>query len=468
MNLRKLSHVAVLLAVACEGKLTVDRGGAAAGSGGSAGTSGLAENAGSPEDPASTGADGGRDALGESDGIGGSGGSGGFVIPPDAGKLGRPCLPGGIVTESEGIAADIETLTRCDSGLACNTEGECVTPPDCQTSDGVCVVRSPVLDGTGYNVIVALAADDSHVYWLENWRHGGTMGPFAGVLSSYSIADRRIMTMATVQADPSQLALTTTHAYLSTMSSESDNGNTQLLRLPLSGGNTELVQQWDYYGIEPSFVAVGSQAFWSDGGTVYSMTSDPEAIPTPLNSVDSEAPPMVLAASDGVDLFYWLFADTSTPLMRTPLANFAPGAVGIEYPLGRGFALHGDGFFALTRAVPRVDLTPGRGIMLSRVPKNGGEYEAVRSLGDGSPRSLQILGDRYFFASDANSQTIDSFGHTTFDVRVSMGSLNDDAPPIRLIEHTMQSFDDVRFVATAHDLFWTDGKTLYQQPLPAR
>jgi len=328
-----------------------------------------------------------------------------------------------------------------------------------------------VPDPAGNNAIVALAADDSHVYWLENLRYQGSGGDgtsqLVGQLLSYSIADHRTTTLALLPNDPAQLALTTSHAYLSMSSSDSDNGHTQLVRVPLSGGSLQAIQQWDFYGAELSFVAVGSQAFWSDGFVVSSMTSAPGASPKLLTPGDNEASPMVLAASDGADLFYWSLGDNRL-LMRTSIGNFAPEAVGIEYPPGRGFALNGDAFFALTRAVPDTNPIFARGLILSRVPKTGGEYEAVRSLGDGSPTSLQIVGDRYFFVSGANSRPIDSFGHTTFDARVSMGSFNDDAPPIRLIEHTIEFLDEVRFVATAHDLFWTDGKTLYQQPLPAR
>ena len=478
IDLRKLSHVAVLVAVACDGKLMVDRGNTSAGSGGGAGragSSGLEESAGLPEVPASAGAIGGKDALGESDGIGGRGGSGGFVIPPDAGKLGRPCLPGGIVTESEGIATDVETLRRCYSGLACNAEGECVAAPDCQTSEGVCVVRPDVSGGARYGYpIVALAADDSRLYWLDygtNEGSGGGGGTYQhdGALLAYSFADRRTATIASGLDGPVQLAITTTHAYLSTYSDWPDD-RSRVLRVPLTGGNAELVQEAPFSGPQDYvFATAGSQAFWSDAVALYSMTEAPDAIPTLLTSPDREAGPVRVAASDGLDVFYWVFAEGRTPLRRTPIGNFAPTDVGVELPVSAGLALHGEGFYTLTRAVPDMNPLQARGIMLSRAAKSGGEFKTIRSLGDGVAWSLQSFSDRYFFETSVTTGQKDSDGFDIIGSRVLMASFDDNAAPIRLLERPLDgAWREVRWVPTAHDLFWTDGKTLYQHPLPVR
>src|SRR6187431_2019051 len=167
MSLRGLSVWALLLAVGCDGKLVVDRGGNS--------VSGASGDSASGASGDSASGDSASGASGDS-ASGASGASGaGTVIAPDAGKIGEPCLPEGLVTEAEGYATEavIKVLARCEPGLSCNAQGKCAAAPDCQQSRGVCVMRRSTFNQVIYDSlhaqtgVFALAASDSHVYWLE-------------------------------------------------------------------------------------------------------------------------------------------------------------------------------------------------------------------------------------------------------------------------------------------------------------
>jgi len=473
MSLRSLGGWALLLAVGCDGRLIVDRGGnSVSGMSGASDVSGVGTDMSDGPIEAVAGMTGGAELAGGD----GGGGSAGTVIPPDAGKVGETCLPEGLVTESEGSAteATIRVLARCDAGLSCNAQGKCAAAPDCLQGHGVCVMRRAVfdqyvfdgLDGIahGHTGVLALAASDSHVYWLE-YGTRDALGTYQhdGTLMSYRIADGTTTSVASGFDGPTSLALTTTHAYIA--SDGILNGHPQAYRAPLTGGSVEQLQQ-DQFSIEEGFpagfTAAGSQAFWSTSTGIYTQSASSNAVPTPFSTEGSVYPLM----SDGTEIFY-TSPSSGFAVIRTPIASPAPQFVATSS--GFGIALHGDDLFELDVLQNGLPW----GTVLSRAPKSGGEFLRVRPLGAGVPLTkidalaLQVVGDRYFFTVEEGVQ--DSGGNYGTQRRVLSASFADDDPPIRLLELPMERGPDDRFrwIGTAVGLFWSDGRAIYAQPLPS-
>lgn len=505
MSMRKLSRWVVLIVVGCNGKLSVsdgdDGGAGTAGAGGRAGTAAaggragsagkppleeLAGMAGVPDIEGGFGGDVGIGAGG-SGASGGSGpiaGSGGTIIAPGPGTVGQNCVPGALLTEADGSPAKavIKTLASCNEGLSCNAQGKCVTTPDCPQSSGSCVLRRAELGGSGGvggtdtgpaaggpndfpsyggdgNLlppttveeigVVALTANESHVDWVE-YGTRNALGTYQhdGKLLSYSIADGTTTTMASGLEGPIGLGLTTTHAYVYV-----DGGrligtptHPQLLRVPLAGGSPTLVQE----GTLPTgFVAVGSQAFWSKGNQIYSMTADSNAVPTVL--AGDNGYPWTLAG-DATDLYYSALGGT---LVRVPVTSAAAISTGLA---AGEVALHDDGIF-------RVEPVDAAGL-LSRAPKTGGEFERVRALGAGYPSALQAVGDRYFLRVFLEG-ILGPDGRYYSETQVLTADFVGSDPPIRLLARRSRgAVIDRLWAGTAGALYWSEGRAIYKQPLP--
>jgi hypothetical protein len=446
VNLRKLSHLAVLVAVGCDGKLVVERDAPA----GDLGTVDIGDNG------------GGGEAT---------------PISPNAGKLGESCLPAGLMTEAEGNSAHatVQTLTRCDAGLSCSAHGACLAAPDCQTNDGVCALRhAAITDNDAHAEVVALAANDSRVYWLEHGTYDRSTGSGTGdvyqhdgALLSYSIIDRKTTVVAEHLDGPIQLALTTTHAYITTYGERTPDDATQLVRVPLTGGSVQLIQRPQSFAgpIPFVFAAWDSQMFWTDGSAVYAMSADADAVPALLFEPDPESNGGISElASDGTNLLCLSPLGPDLRVMRITAAGEAPPVIAISP--GSDLALHDDSMFVLKVAVKRTDTTPSQGMMLLRAPKSGGEFQQVRALGGGIQHvSLRVVGDRYFF--EVGDRVTDRDGVEGPQQRVLTAKFTDFTPPLRLIEwpRTNERF---QWTGTANSVYWTDGKTIYDQPLPAR
>jgi len=468
MGLQKLGCWAVLLAAGCDGRLTVDDGNAAAG------VPGANENAGSSPSGELAGMPGIPDS-----GAGGLSGNPGVAVPSDAGKIGKACIPGDLVIDSRGNAAEAvtKTLSRCDAGLSCNSKGTCVAAPDCQHNEAVCILRQvesveriAKVSPDAHTGIVALAASESRIYWLEF----GTVDPVGnyqhdGALMSYSIATRTTTMVASGLDGPTQLELTTSHAYVVAYGGLPDEG-ARLLRVPLTGGSVELVQQYETGGARfLDFAAAGNRTFWSDGDTVYSMSSEADATPTEFLSVDPDEQTAQQLASDGTDLFYLSRTPTGYEVMRTPVANAAPTATGASgfYDL----ALHDDGVFTFKTVVKGTGTSLPQGVLLARAPKRGGEFETVRPLGDGYPLTLQVVGDRYFF--DVRHLLKDRDGIEGYERRVMTATFADEEPATRLVQwpetqasESLRRLDLFHYAGTAERVYWSDGLAIYQQPIP--
>lgn len=103
------------------------------------------------------------------------------------------------------------------------------------------------------------------------------------------------------------------------------------------------------------------------------------------------------------------------------------------------------------------------GTLLTRAPKSGGEWRAVRALGGGGPvERLQLVGERYFYDQASPLPDVTYTDGSSATRSVVTGLLGSEDPPIRLLElpTTGKSFEQV-WVGTADALFWTDGTKLY-------
>jgi len=311
--------------------------------------------------------------------------------------------------------------------------------------------------------VFALAASDSHVYWLEYGTHDA-LGNYQhdGALLSYRIADGTTTTVASGFDGPTSLALTTTHAYV--VSDGILNGQPQASRALLTGGGVEPLQQDPFSteeGFPAGFTAVGSQAFWSTSTGIYTQTASSNAVQKLLLSTDGHVYPLI---SDGTELFYSDYSASGFAVIRSPIASPAPQFVAASS--GLGFALHGDDLVELDVVLNGSQY----GTILSRAPKSGGEFQQYRPLGTGSPEitidapALQVVGDRYFFIVRVSVQDRDG-NYGGIQRRVLSAGFADNDPPIRLLEVPQESH--FHWVGTAVGLFWSDGRAIYQQPLPS-
>lgn len=517
MRMRQLSLLGVVIAVACNGRLTVPDDPGSAGSAGhnlgvaGHGDLGIAGSTITPEGGNGVGGnligvsghngvagEGPIGAGGSVPGAGGEGpfGTGGLGIAgwigtggwygtaglggsigtagsggAPVGNLGQPCIPGGLVTEAVGTPAQtqIKTLPRCADGLACDASSVCVPTPDCTAETGLCVVRHAVVNGSGgsggsfgtagssstagsFNTggsgsetttigeaggVVALTANESHVYWLEYGTRDGLGNALNdGTLMSYSLADGTTQTLVTGLHGPIGLELTTTHAYVYVDGAPLIGSPTkpQLLRVPLAGGSAVLVQD----GTRRSgFAAAGGQAFWDANTNIYSVLSDSSATPAVFSSNNQR-----VVASDGTTLY----CQADALLVSSPIANAAFTVLDFN---GNDLAPHDDGLYMLE--------ANSAGALLLRAPKSGGLPQRVRALGAGSPRNLKVTSARYFL------EVYPDF----FNEQVLTAGFTGSDPPIRLLQRAARrSLVDQLWVGTANALFWSDSRLIYKQPLP--
>jgi len=528
MNRYGLSLSLLVIAAACNGTLTVTPigdpnaagtgghdsgvaghspgvGGSGAGEGGLTGEAGSAEiggrvgiggstpSAGGSANTGGSGSVGGWGSVGGSGSVGGwvtSGGSGsvgGWVTSggsgpgPNPGLLGAPCIPGGTVVEADGTAAkaQVRTLPRCAPGLSCATDNTCQITPDCPQSGKACVVRHAAFGGNGagggagYDLgygggadsggsgpfssggggpvyhasersgVTAITASESRVYWVEygtrdalgNYQHDGSV-------LEYSPSDGTTSVIASGLEGPTAVEVTTTHAYIYVDGARPlyTPIHAQLLRVPLTGGTPEVVQEG---ALPAAFAAAGSKAFFSSESTqpsqnIYAMASDSGAVPVefvPGSSYRLE--------SDGTNLYY----QSSNGLTRTPVTSAAPVPLGVS---ADNFVLSGDSIFATE------GIAPG-GVMLSRASKSGGEFLRVRPLGSGYPVRLRHAGSRFFVeTSSYNSPS----WHQVLTATLA------DEPAIRLVEPNRGWAGDRLWAATETAVYWSEGRAIYQQPIP--
>ena len=479
----------MVLLIGCSGKLNVGdvgvagagvagAGGAGAGSAGagSAGAGGLTEVMIDPGPGGSAGKNshgfGGDENVGGSDtGIGGSTAGSGPL--PGPGSLGMACIPAITETRAEGTVAKtkVTTASHCDFGLSCGANKRCEVIPDCPKASELCVAHrpllaesdaggasgaggaggasnfggsstgggpatDPVLPGVGVRDMTASA---THLYWVEygtrdslgNYQHDGA-------LRAYSLADGKTTTIADKLPGPRKLAITTDQAYATVDGAGiiGTVGKNQLLRLPLAGG-TPTVAVDDV--VLTALTSSGAAAIWNDHSNWRSATG--AAAPVTLTQADWYA----TGVADDTHLYFF---SASNGIARVPLVG------GAAQPLvspNYTFGLRGDSVYG----VEPVD----GGSVLDKVAKTGGAWQRIRALGDGYVYGLQVVGDRYFFAStDLGNQ----FGLITF----STGLVTNSDPPTRFAAtYQRGQFQPVLFQATATAFFWSDGYAIYKRSL---
>jgi hypothetical protein len=477
----------VVLLVGCNAKLQVDP--AASGGNGGAGAPGAGRGPidvlGGDGNLAGDSGEGGYAADGDHAGGGGhaggeghlcyptacSAGAGGtLVVAPVPGEQGQACIPSGSSVEADGSPAKttVTTLDRCDNGLACDATKHCTAMPTCPQDSGPCVVHGvPLQDpeaggGAGGSAsgvsaagagsigsvptvleevgVMAMAADDTHLYWLEygtrdglgNYQHDGT-------LFSYAFADAKTTTIASTLPGPNGLAITSAHAYVAVDGGPliGNPAQAQVLRLPLTGGPSELVQ--DAVSVQ-SFASFGDQAFWGTATGLYTVLPSAGAV---VSTLHTDFAGQLAADAAGV------YATNYATIFSVP----QPGTTAstLVSP-GYTFAIGGDSVYGIE---PLQDQSGG--LILDVVPKTGGTWARKHALGSGSyTDQLQILGDRYFFSERTGGADSSSNEY------IETGLISSAAGPLRLVDKSaLQRSTKLLWTGTATALFWTDGSAIF-------
>jgi hypothetical protein len=410
-------------------------------------------------------------------GTGGGGGGASLETGPEEGEflpgnVGQQCIPSTTLTEAVGTVgqADVLDLAHCAAGLACGSDGVCGAIPDCPQATGICVVSRPNpnssgtggADGNGGNGgsgnnggmkgsggdgqaismpeggIQGLVADESRVYWVE-YGTRDSLGNYANDGALKASDGKTTTTLSSSLRGPVALGLTSSHVYVY-VDGAPLLGTTlkpQLVRVPLAGGDPELVQD---RAVPLSFASAGERAFWGTAGNIYTMTSDAAAVPSIFQA--GIAYPIGLVADD-TNLFFVDEAG-SGQIQSAPLAGGPPTSL--------GFALYS--FFLRDDSIYGFD--PAEAV-LDRAPKAGGSVERVRALGVyGGPR---LVGDRYFWEGSRES------GDTLFTI-LSASFTSD---PISLVLQASGEpsggSDDSQWAANATAIYWTDGSAIYSRSL---
>ncbi len=257
-------------------------------------------------------------------------------------------------------------------------------------------------------------------------------------------------TLASSLPGPKDLGVTATHAYVYVDGAPLVGSpiRPQLLRVPLSGGVPDLVQDGK---LPRSFAGSAGHAFWSADMAIYSMSADPGATPSVLVGQDYYD----RLVADATHLYY--FSGSATTLWRTPLDGSVPESViSPAYP----YALRGNVIDGVE------DVNNGTGVMLDEMPKGGGTWQRVQPLGAGNVAGkVEIAGERLFF--DSNPPEVGPYMQADFRrINVVTASFGAAARPIRLLESAaQQTYLDHLWVGTATAFYWSDGRTIYQRKL---
>jgi hypothetical protein len=293
--------------------------------------------------------------------------------------------------------------------------------------------------------IVQLAANDTHLYWVEygtrddlgNYQHDGA-------LRDYDIASAKATTLAGNLPGPVALGITSQHAYVGV-----DGGTLigaparpQLLRLLLSGGATEVVQDAEVGG----FTAAGDQAYWTTSSgpgkpsaSIYTVAPSGTGAPMQIR----EASYTLYLQADDTDLYFVGPYGGKGVIVRQSQTGASSAATQVaSQPYI--FGLSADSVYGVED-----------GMVLDQVPKTGGEWTRKRALGaGGNPELVQIIGDRYFVAAHPD------YPNDYSKAMVLTGLLSSNAPPLRLVETSIRR---PNWQFTAKAVFWTDGKAIFSR-----
>ena len=463
----------LLLALGCNAKLSVEP----AGSGGGAGAiqyAGAGGSSGSVLDsPGSSSGSVGSSGSGANAGSCQlcNGGAGGFVYIPQPGDLDQDCIHGNVVDSGNGVAhSKITTLDHCHAGLACSAAGTCQPIPDCPSALDACVVREVTGDGdsggaanmggaggsagtwgaggssqgmiTDKAGVTAMAADEENLYWIE-YGTRDSLGNYQndGALQAMKLTNGKVTTLASNLPGPVGLGLTSKHAYVSTNGAGlvGTDVHPQLVRVPLAGGDIEIVQTGSpplYSGDSLGFASVGDLAFWGGASSIYSLPATGVVAPIEVVAAQAAAP-----QADDQNLYY--VDRSSFTFVRTPLAGGSSQTVALEV---RPFVLKDAFLYGLESA--------DEGQLLTRAPKSGGAWKRVKALAEGNPTQLQFVGQSFFY----------HWWLAPGQFGISWASLDNDKPPVRLVDPSANT--PVCWVGTATALYWSDTHRIFSRQLP--
>jgi hypothetical protein len=429
--------------------------------------------------PSSGGSDTGGSALGTSGGDPGTGGaSGGESAVP--GLPGYSCIKGELSIEARGTPAEtaVKTLARCIEGYACSPDSLCVPSEPCASDTrDVCRAYGTAAvggrpgtggaPGTGGNFfnggayagdpavpqpqITGMATRASNLYWI-GYGTRDQLGNYNrdGSLRALSLEDGSTATLATELPGPVTLGVTDAHAYVIVDGAPLIGSPThlRLLRIPLSGGSPEFVQDAPlslrYFG---GFVASGSLAFWVDREELYTMASGDSS---PSVFLKEWVGPLV---ADERYLYFRPAAEDA--IRRVPVTGGASEeVVSPTYALG----LQGDFVYGIE------PIENGSAVMLVRAHTAGDTWLRVRALGAGSgPSKFQIVGDRYFIGSQIPGPYVPN---VLPELGVLTGLLSSDSPPTRVLQRAARgTLIDTLWVGTEKALFWSDGDNIYSRAI---
>jgi hypothetical protein len=319
---------------------------------------------------------------------------------------------------------------------------------------------------------MAMAGDDTHLYWVE-YGTRDSLGNYQndGALMSWAFESAVTTTLASRLPGPLDLAITESHAIVYTDGAPlvGRTIHPQVLRISLSGGNPEVVQEGE---VPTSFAAVGGEAFWSttawtQGSGGAGGSSGTTAIYS-ISGAAGDTARVVVAPSasygyygltaDATHLYYGTY-DSSSAISRVRHDGSAPEQVlSPFYPFGvRGAVIDG------------IESVNHPGIVLDEGPTSGGTWQRARALGAGDVWKVQFVGDRLYLDSHplAPPPFVQASDWTRIGILTARLAAGD--PPIRLLERNASQtyrYLDHLWVGTARALYWSDGRTIYAQMVP--
>jgi hypothetical protein len=459
MKKRVVWWAALAAVAACGGKLQVDS--ESPNAVGVGATSGAADYAGSGV--AGGGLGGYAGAAGTAGGLlSANNPNGRFVLA----ELNEKCTPASLNKEAAGTPAEalIATPERCDDGLTCE-KGLCVPAPACPQPSGVCLLRHVDLGSVGgsrpqgfggslgnspsspLSGVCGMAANDSNLYWVEyGTRDDGGTYLNDGALMAYSLDKGVISKVAGGLAGPTTVGLTDDFAYVFLDGALPLGAliHAQILRIPLSGGEPQVVQE----GVPLSyFTASADQAFWSNNGVVYGVSGA------------AGSPQLLLTRTSyemHADATHLYLDDPNSGMWRVPLGSTTVEPFGAAQYL---FSLVGDAVYAVE---PMFDpSTMARGIVLDETTKTSAVWQRVQPLGEGMlPSRFQTFGDRYF---------VDTTDIGNVGLRVVTGVFGSADPPTRVVERN-RTGDIVNelWQGSKNGVFWSNGSEIYARAIPGK
>lgn len=322
------------------------------------------------------------------------------------------------------------------------------TDPDGVVCDGCQIVAE-------HQLVRGIASNDERVYWVD---YGGfdDLDNYLdnGRLLSRALAGGDTEIVAEGLMGPFGLGLGETYAYFVADLDAAHEKAFSLYRVPIAGGEPELLQSFPYdpattpRWFHDRFAFGAGKAYWAYDRAVYYIEDDPDG------SVET-----FLSGSDVVELS----GDDSGLYFGDDRGTWVTSYVGGEptllndAPFGGGFevrdALTPGGDFIYAIGWKSDGALPDDPNYLMRLPKGGGNWTRLASFALQWGR-LQLVGDRYF-------------GDLSLDgrARIMQGSLDE---PAALREVVSAPFSHTQYWpawrATRVGVFFSDLDTLYMAP----